>query len=210
LTTPRFWRTIGGAGDSRFSKIENLIAQVSTTTGKDKRAAKMPKPIDVEAIVQRAKELGAVEARLIDPRTVVTAPWVRLKCQFGCPHYSTRLCCPPYTPTPEQFQKVLDCYTNALLVHSRGMEIRPNEIVFEIEQELFFQGFYRALGLGAGPCWLCKKCTLEQCVHPLQARPAMEACGIDVYATVRANGYRIEVVRDRSEIPNRYGLILIE
>ena len=35
-------------------------------------------------------------------------------------------------------------------------------------------------------------------------------CGIDVYATVRANGYPIEVVRDRTEIPNRYGLILIE
>jgi predicted metal-binding protein len=178
--------------------------------GKDKRAANMPKPVDVEAIIQRAKELGAVEAKLIDPRTVVTAPWVRLKCQFGCPHYSMRLCCPPYTPTPEQFQKVLDCYTKAFLVHSKGMEVHPNEIVFELEQELFFHGFYRALGLGAGPCWLCKKCNLEQCVHPLQARPAMEACGIDVYATVRANGYPIEVVRDRTEIPNRYGLILIE
>ena len=38
----------------------------------------------------------------------------------------------------------------------------------------------------------------------------MEACGIDVYATARANGYPIQVVRDRDEIPNRYGLVLIE
>jgi hypothetical protein len=38
----------------------------------------------------------------------------------------------------------------------------------------------------------------------------MEACGIDVYATVRANGCPIEVVRDRAEIPNRYGLLLID
>jgi hypothetical protein len=38
----------------------------------------------------------------------------------------------------------------------------------------------------------------------------MEACGIDVYSTVRANGYSIEVVRNRSQVPNRYGLLLID
>jgi predicted metal-binding protein len=170
----------------------------------------MANPIDFDHLIQRAFELGAVEAKPIDPKSVVLAPWVRLKCQFGCPHYSTRLCCPPYTPTPEQFQEVLDCYTEAFLFHSKGMEIRPGDIAFELEQGLFFQGFYKALGLGAGPCWLCKKCNLEQCVHPLEARPAMEACGIDVYATARANGYPIQVVRDKTEIPNRYGLVLIE
>jgi predicted metal-binding protein len=170
----------------------------------------MTNPIDFDHLIRRAEELGAIEARPIDPRSVVTAPWVRLKCQFGCPHYNTRLCCPPYTPTAEQFQKVLDGYTTALLFHSKGMEVSPAEIAFELEQEVFFQGHYKALGLGAGPCWLCKKCNLEQCVHPLQARPAMEAFGIDVYATARANGYPIQVVRDRTEICNRYGLILIE
>jgi predicted metal-binding protein len=90
------------------------------------------------------------------------------------------------------------------------MEVRPGDIAFELEQDLFFQGFYKALGLGAGPCWLCKECNLEHCIHPLQARPAMEACGIDVYATARAAGYPIQVVRDRSEVPNRYGLVLIQ
>jgi predicted metal-binding protein len=90
------------------------------------------------------------------------------------------------------------------------MDVSPGEIAFELEQQLFFSGFYKAFGLGAGPCRLCNTCNLEQCVHPLRARPAMEACGIDVYATARANGYGIEVVRDRAEIPNRYGLVLIE
>jgi predicted metal-binding protein len=170
----------------------------------------MTEPIDFDRLIRRASELGAIEARSIDPRSVVTAPWVRLKCQFGCPHYNTRLCCPPYTPTAEQFQKVLDGYSAALLFHSQGMEVKPAEIAFELEQEVFFQGYYKALGLGAGPCRLCQKCNLERCTHPLQARPAMEACGIDVYATARANGYPIQVVRDRTEIPNRYGLVLIE
>lgn len=38
----------------------------------------------------------------------------------------------------------------------------------------------------------------------------MEACGIDVYETVRANGYPIEVVKDYSDDANYYGIVLIE
>ena len=167
-------------------------------------------PVDLNGFIQRACELGAIEAQIIDPGSIVIAPWVRFKCQFGCPHYNTRHCCPPRTPTPEQTQKVVDCYTKALLMHCRGMEISPTKIVFDVERELFLSGYYKALGFGAGPCWLCKECPPEQCVHPLEARPAMEAIGIDVYSTARAHGYPIEVVRNRSQNPDRYGLILIE
>jgi hypothetical protein len=38
----------------------------------------------------------------------------------------------------------------------------------------------------------------------------MEACGIDVYATVRANGYPIAVVKDQGDDANYYGLVLVE
>lgn len=165
---------------------------------------------DLSRFIHKACELGAVEAKIIDPCSIVLAPWVRLKCQFGCEHYNTRHCCPPHTPTWEQTKQVIDCYTLALLFHCTGMEVRTLDIAFELEQEAFFSGFYKALGLGAGPCWLCKKCNPERCIHPLQARPSMEGCGIDVYATARANGFPIEVIRDRSEVPNRYGLVLIE
>ena len=170
----------------------------------------MESPAQFDRFIQRACELGAIEAKLIDPGTVVVAPWVRLKCQYGCPHYNTRHCCPPYTPTPQETEEVLACYTLALLLHSQGMEVSPTEIVIELEREIFLSGYYKALGFGAGPCWLCKNCNPDECVRPLQARPAMEGCGIDVYATARANGFPIEVVRDRTEIPNRYGLVLIE
>jgi predicted metal-binding protein len=170
----------------------------------------MESPAQFSHFIQQACELGAIEAKIIDPSSIVIAPWVRLKCQFGCPHYNTRHCCPPHTPTPQQTEEVIACYTRALLFHSQGMEVSPTEIVVELEHEIFLSGFYKALGFGAGPCWLCKKCNLELCVHPTRARPAMEACGIDVYATARANGFPIEVVRDRTEVPDRYGLVLIE
>ncbi len=166
--------------------------------------------IEFDSFLQRACELGAIEAKIIDPDSIVIAAWVRLKCQFGCPHYNTRHYCPPHTPTPEQMKSVIDCYSVALLFHSLGMEISPLNLAYELEREIFLSGYHKALGFGAGPCWLCKKCNPESCIHPLEARPSMEACGIDVYATVRAHGFPIQVVRDRSEVPNRYGLILIE
>jgi hypothetical protein len=37
----------------------------------------------------------------------------------------------------------------------------------------------------------------------------MESCGIDVYATVRANDFPIEVVKNRACEQNYYGLVLI-
>jgi hypothetical protein len=38
----------------------------------------------------------------------------------------------------------------------------------------------------------------------------MEACGIDVYTTARANGFSIEVVRDHSCDQNYFGVILVD
>ena len=75
---------------------------------------------------------------------------------------------------------------------------------------MYSNGFHKAFGMGGGPCRLCAKCNAKRCIHTEQARPSMEACGIDVYATVRANGYPIEVVKEYSDDANYYGLVLIE
>jgi len=167
-----------------------------------------PKP-RVTPFVQRARELGADEAKQIRADSVVTAPWVRLKCQFGCGGWGSSLCCPPHTPTPEETAKVIACYQRALLIHSRG-KTRPTKIVVPLERELFLAGFYKALGFGAGPCRWCKECSFEGCRRPDEARPSMEACGIDVFATVRANGFPIEVVCDEGDEQHYYGLVLID
>jgi predicted metal-binding protein len=80
----------------------------------------------------------------------------------------------------------------------------------ELPNSIDFDRWMRLLqGVGPG-CWFCRECKPKRCLHPLKARPAMEACGIDVYATVRANGYPTKVARHRDDIPNRYGLILID
>ena len=164
---------------------------------------------ELERFVRRACELGALEAKIIPAHSVVTAAWVRLKCQFGCGGYNNSLCCPPHTPTPGETQDTIDCYTRALLAHFDGI-VHPTPAIIELEREIFLQGFYKALGFGDGPCRLCETCHPEKCTQPTKARPSMEACGIDVYATAHANGFPIEVLEDRDAQGNYYGLVLID
>ena len=152
---------------------------------------------DLDGFLQRACELGALEAKVIDPASIVTGAWVRLKRQFGCGGYNSSFCCPPYSPRPEETRKVIDCYNRAILIHCKRNG-DAKKIGRELERDIFLSGLYKALALGDGPCRLCDACNLEKCIHPRQARPSMEACGIDVYATARGNGFPIQVVKDRS------------
>ncbi len=164
-----------------------------------------------EQLLQKALEMGAEEGKVISPENVYTSTWVRLKCQFGCGEYGTRLTCPPRSPTPEKTRKMLDEYETAALIHFPSEVQELKLTMAELEREAFLSGYYKAFALGAGPCYLCEECNLdERCKHPHKARPAMEACGIDVYKTVREAGFPIEVVKDRRCSQDYYGLLLLE
>jgi predicted metal-binding protein len=104
---------------------------------------------------------------------------------------------------------MLDQYGRAILFEaSRG---RPKKIAVALERKLFLQGFYKAFGMGAGPCNLCKSCAFEDgCRNPELARPSLESCGIDVFATAREHGFTINVVRDRKDAQHYFGLVLID
>lgn len=164
---------------------------------------------EIERFIACARKLGTDDAQLIDAASIVTAAWVRLKCQFGCEGYDAGYCCPPHTPTHAQTQAVIDCYRRGILIHcTKPGQLTP--IVTQLEREIFLTGFYKAFGFGAGPCSLCSDCPPEGCRHRDRARPSMEACGIDVYATAHANGLTVEVVKDRACPQHYYGLILID
>ncbi len=87
-----------------------------------------------------------------------------------------------------------------------------------LEHKAFLAGYYKAFAFVCGPCWLCKTCAIAKqkrgkvaaCKHPDLARPAMEAAGIDVFATARAAGLPIEVVRSEECPQNYYALVLVE
>jgi predicted metal-binding protein len=152
-----------------------------------------------------------LDVRIISPKNVETAEWVRLKCQFGCDGYGRCLVCPPFTPTPQQMRRVLDVYRRAILIHfSPQADVKA--IVAEFERQIFLSGFWKVFALGAGPCYFCETCAIKtgKCRHSERARPSMEACGIDVFTTVRRAGFPIEVVRTTHQCPNYYGLILVD
>ncbi len=164
----------------------------------------------------RALGAGVDDALVIRTSAVVTAPWVRMKCQFGCGGYGRGLCCPPFTPTPEKTREILASYSTALLLHkhwSKGYDAvrRFNDTVVELERFIFLAGFHKAWGLGSGPCTRCHTCdTAMPCNHPEKARPSMEACGIDVFKTARDHNLPIRVVTTHEEERDMYGLVLVE
>ncbi|MDY6912772.1 MAG: DUF2284 domain-containing protein [Chloroflexota bacterium] len=166
-------------------------------------------------------ERGATNAKQIRPDTIVTAAWVRMKCQFGCSEYGKGYACPPYTPAPEQTRAIVDCYNRAILFHielpkapdRRERIPRFLTMLMDLEGEMFKDGYYKALAFLSGPCRVCKECARlkdEPCSFGDRSRPSMEACGIDVFQTVRNNGFFIEPLRERHETQNQYGLILVD
>ena len=168
-----------------------------------------------------ARELGATDAKVVSPRDVVTGTWVRWKCQYGCSEYGRHLTCPPYSPTPETTRRALDEYKSAILL--RGERTAPlRDIGAELELKIFLAGHYKAFALLCGPCCACGTCAVVdeynegepdykvKCRHPEKARPAMEAAGIDVFATARAAGFPIEVISTAACKQNYYALVLVE
>jgi hypothetical protein len=104
---------------------------------------------DLGKYLDYAVEGGATSVKPIQPSSVVTAAWVRLKCQFGCPGYDQSYCCPPHTPTPEETRKILDSYNRALLFHietlsSKGRAKRKKflQMLIDLEGDMFKDGYY--------------------------------------------------------------------
>lgn len=160
---------------------------------------------------RKARERGAEAVRVCAPQKVVVASWVRWKCQYGCPFYGKSLTCPPFSPLPEETEKVLQSYRRGIIFLA-GESWLVRHLAVCLERLAFSAGYYRAFGLGAGPCVLCAgECdTGGHCRRPEEARPSMEACGIDVFQTLRNAGLDLFPARGPKEPCPRVGLLLLE
>jgi predicted metal-binding protein len=198
----------------------------------------MPKPIDVleKELREMALKSGASDFQFIMPSHIITAHWVRLKCQYGCKNYGTRYTCPPYSPTPEDTRKVLDEYSKAYLIKYEGFlgfdEYPPKRLpeamtdlslhvckaIYDMERHAFLSGYYKAFSYGAHRCRLCGVCEVVQggkgCRFPVNARPSLESAGMDVFKTAKNAGMFTDVVQDKEvmkpgQLPT-FTLLLIE
>ena len=71
---------------------------------------------EFDFLLEEAKKLGALEAKIIGSNKVVVEDRVLLKCRTGCDSYGKKFVCPPFTPTPDEFRKMLKEYHKVLIV----------------------------------------------------------------------------------------------
>ncbi len=67
-------------------------------------------------LVKLALEKGAADAKIIPTDKVIVEDRVVLKCKVGCNHYGKTLACPPYTPSAEEFRKIVSEYSYAMFM----------------------------------------------------------------------------------------------
>jgi len=196
---------------------------------------------DLEKYREKAIKLGATDAKVITSDMVIIDERVRAKCIYPkCSSYGTSAHCPPHVPDLQYVRELIGKYEYAIFIDIRvpsellagptvvklkssipsGLKIY--EIVSKIEAAAFYDGYYLALGFGAGPCKPhfcpdveCSALNLGQrCRHALRARASMEAMGMDVYAMATKVGWDIYPIGagvEPSAVPHghRLGIVFI-
>lgn len=165
---------------------------------------------------------GFEDFRWLDPREIVVAEWVRMKCLYGCREYGHNAACPPNAPPVDACARFFREYKRAVVFHFAKSVERPedrhawgrklNLELLKLEHEVFKAGFVKAFLLFFDSCGLCLDCaeTRAECKDPKLSRPTPDALAVDVFTTVRKIGYPIEVLSDYGQEMNRYAFLLLD
>ncbi len=186
---------------------------------------------DLDIFRQKALELGAAAAEIIQADQIPVDERVRLKCTVPrCLRAGETPNCPPYVPELDVVRKAFARFSWAILLktHLEPIEAyapgskqgkdeqqsllfhqKSGEIVYGIERLAYKYGYHLAMGFGGGSCkdYLCRGLICQfldsgRCRFPLRARPAMEAMGIDVVDLISKVGWKsYPLLDDLSQIP---------
>ena len=80
-------------------------------------------------LTKLAIENGAADAKIIPTSKVVVEDRVVLKCKVGCNHYGKTLACPPYTPSAEEFRKIVNEYSYAMFMKYKSTAEAEPEVL---------------------------------------------------------------------------------
>ena len=159
--------------------------------------------------------------RWINPKEIVVAQWVRVKCTFGCADYGLGTC-PPNTPSVNDCDSFFKEYESGLIIRLNKFADKNDypsdwsremtDKLLNIERELFLSGFQKVFLLNQTCCSLCKECSGNRldCRDKTKSRPSPESFAVDVYQTVRNAGLEINVVAENPSVINRIAILLIE
>jgi predicted metal-binding protein len=149
----------------------------------------MSSTADIDRLCELAKSKGASDAVGMEVAKVVMDPRVRLKCMVPlCANYGRNLMCPPNVMGYDEFCRILERYTTAILVQypipvdQRFMEGYKNQrleeyyesgeyfsrllkseiglidLLGEVEKQALNMGHRFATAFTGGPCRLCDEC----------------------------------------------------
>lgn len=167
-------------------------------------------------------ENGYLDFRWIDPKKVVVAQWVRMKCMYGCAEYGSSAVCPPNVPSVNDCERFFREYLDAVVFHFEKVVEKPedrhawtrevNGGLLELEREVFIAGYPKAFLLFMDTCEICEDCASDraECRNQRDARPTPEAMAVDVFTTVKHLGYSIDVLPDYEQAMNRYAMLMID
>jgi predicted metal-binding protein len=127
--------------------------------------------------------------------------------QNACGQYGRNHMCPPAIKDIKDWEKEILSYKNAIIVTKvyQTKDRYDMKAMFEgiIDFQKTLAGLKEDLAdefpekrlrlLGAGACFICKKCTYmdgEPCRFPERAFPSVEACGIDVMSLSKSAGVK--------------------
>jgi len=163
-----------------------------------------------ESLTQKAVELGALEARLIDTEQIVFDARSFLKCRFGCNRWGKFWTCPPHLIiTADEFMQGFHQYKKAIVIKTPDPK-SGQEVALAIEKEAMLahnSQFAFALVL----CVQCEECAYpEPCRYPHLARPSMDAYGIDIGKTLEPLGFKVEFDKDGKLLPAWFGMVLLD
>jgi len=72
-------------------------------------------PMNKEKIETYIQEYGLSDFKWINPKDIIVAQWVRVKCEFGCSDYGLGTC-PPNTPSVQECRDFFKEYNTGLLI----------------------------------------------------------------------------------------------
>jgi len=172
----------------------------------------------VESIMSKQ---GLSDYKWINPKEIIVAHWVRVKCTFGCSDYGLGTC-PPNTPSVNDCDRFFKEYNHGLIIrltkyadkHSYPADWSKEMTnkLLDIEREIFLTGFQKVFLLNQTCCTLCKDCSGNRadCKDKTRSRPSPESFAVDVYQTVQNVGLNIHVVSENPSEINRIAILLIE
>lgn len=198
------------------SLLSTGLIPLQTDTGvmfaaKDQRVLDALTITPLQKLLHPIKTIGFDAVIPFSPKDVITAPFAKNKCKFGCRSWDKKHCSTNGEMSAEETRTFVDSFKTALLLKSEPPTGDFQRKALQAETLAFKAGYYKAFVFWAGPCSICPNCDLDTpCQNHAHSRPSMEGSGIDVFATVAKAGETLKTLSERGEVIKYYALLLLE